>query len=138
MQQAILQRSALSPSQLRAACAAKLPNPWGSVAAAHVSAVAQAADGQLDAAASAYNSDSAPHLLLVDAINAEPDDLGLAAAFERTMSNARQLAEAADAASAAQGQKAGKVGGGVGGRRQGSAGPCIPAAGAAPLSPPRS
>ncbi|GBF96955.1 hypothetical protein Rsub_09035 [Raphidocelis subcapitata] len=109
VQQAILQRSALTPSQLRAACAAKLPNPWGAVAAVHIAAVAQAADGQLDAAASAYNSDSAPHLLLVDAINAEPDDLGLAAAFERTMSNARQLADAADAALAAQGQKAGKV-----------------------------
>jgi len=110
-QQAIHGRAQLSPAQIRGACASKLPAPWSAVVHAHLSALGQLADGQVDAAASAYNSDAGPHLLLVDAINGEPDDLGLAVAFERTMSNARQLADAADRAAAAAGGKGGKVGG---------------------------
>jgi hypothetical protein len=119
-QQAVLGRGTITPAQLRSACAGKLPAPWSAVAHAHLSAVTLLADGQVDAAAAAYNSDSAPHLLLVDAINAEPDDLALACAFERAMSNARALADMADAAAAAGGGKAGKArraGGGVGSSR---------------------
>ena len=99
----------LPAAQLRTACGGRLPAPWASVAAAHLAAAAQAGGGQLDAAAAAYNSDSAPHLVLVDAINDDPEDLALACAFERAMSNARQLAAAADAAAAAAGAKAGRM-----------------------------
>ncbi len=109
MQQAAHGANQLSAAQLRGACTSRLQAPWSGVAHAHLSAVCQLAEGQLDAAASAYNSDAGPHLLLVDAINAEPDDLGLAAAFERAMGNARQLADAADGAAAAAGGKGGKV-----------------------------
>lgn len=110
VQQAVYQRAALQPQQIRAACSSKLPAPWSAVVHSHLTAVCQLSDGQTEAAASSYNSDSGPHLLLVDAINAEPDDLTLAAAFERTMGNARQLADLADKQLADQGAKAGKVG----------------------------
>jgi hypothetical protein len=102
-------RAQLTPNQVRGAAASKLYPPWAAVAAAHLQAVVQLQEGNVEAAATAYNSENAPHLLLVDAINEEPADVALAAAFERTMSNARHLAELADRQLAAQGQKTGKV-----------------------------
>lgn len=109
VQQAVYHRTQLTQQQIRAACQGKLPAPWSAVVHAHLQAVCQVSDGQVEAAASAYNSDNGPHLLLVDAINAEPDDVTLAVAFERTMNNARQLADMADKQLASQGVKASKV-----------------------------
>ena len=101
-----------SPSQTRAACNGKLPPSWAHAAAAHLAALALLRDGQVEAAATLYNSDDAPHLLLVEQINADEEnqnDLTLAAGFERSVGNARQLAELADRQLTAAGQKAGKV-----------------------------